>query len=56
MVVEPGNVDGLTQALVQLASDVRGTAAMGARARAMLEAQFTRRHAFERWRDVLDHI
>jgi colanic acid biosynthesis glycosyl transferase WcaI len=56
MVVEPGNVDGLTQALVQLASDVRGTAAMGARARTMLEAHFTRRHAFERWRDVLDHI
>jgi glycosyltransferase involved in cell wall biosynthesis len=56
MVVEPGNVDGLTQALVQLANDVRGTAAMGARARTMLEARFTRRHAFERWRDVLDHI
>jgi colanic acid biosynthesis glycosyl transferase WcaI len=50
MVVEPGNVDGLTRAPVQLASDVRGTAAMGARARTMLEAHFTRRHAFERWR------
>ena len=56
MVVEPGNIDGLTPALVQLASDVQGTAAMGRRARTMLEARFTRRHAFERWRDVFDHI
>jgi glycosyltransferase involved in cell wall biosynthesis len=56
LVLEPGNVDGLTQALVQLASDVWGTAAMGARVRTMLEAHFTRRQAFERWRDVLDHI
>ncbi len=38
MVVEPGDVDGLTQGLVQLASDVQGIAAMGARARTMLEA------------------
>jgi hypothetical protein len=48
-------IGAMTQALVQLASDVRSTAAMGARARTMLEAHFTRRHAFERWRDVLDH-
>ena len=56
MVVAPSNVDGLTQALVQLANDVQGPAAMCAGARTMPEARFTRRHAFERWRDVLDHI
>jgi hypothetical protein len=32
------------------------TLSLGACARTMLEAPFTRRHAFERWRDVLDHI
>jgi hypothetical protein len=29
---------------------------MGVRARAMLDADFTRRHAFERWRHVLEGI
>ena len=29
---------------------------MGARARAMLDERFTRRHAYQQWRDVLDRI
>jgi glycosyltransferase involved in cell wall biosynthesis len=56
VIVEPGNAVGLAQVLVDLSADTQGTAAMGRRARAMLEAHFTRRHAFERWRSVLDHI
>jgi tetratricopeptide (TPR) repeat protein len=53
VVIHPAGVE--FRAGEPLAS-VRGTAAMGARARTMLEARFTRRHAFERWRDVLDRI
>ena len=40
------NVDGLTQALVQLASDVQGIVAMG-QAPEPREAHFTRRHRNE---------
>jgi glycosyltransferase involved in cell wall biosynthesis len=32
------------------------TAAMGAKARAMLEAHFSRRHGLERWRALLDEV
>ena len=44
------------KAIARLLSDPQSLAAMGARARAMLDANFTRRQAFERWRDVLDRV
>jgi glycosyltransferase involved in cell wall biosynthesis len=47
IVVEPGNSDELVKAISRLSNDAEGTAAMGRRARAMLESQFTRRRAFE---------
>jgi colanic acid biosynthesis glycosyl transferase WcaI len=53
IVIEPGNVDALAAAIIQLSSDSENRTAMGKRARAMLEAQFTCRHGFERWRAVL---
>jgi colanic acid biosynthesis glycosyl transferase WcaI len=56
VIIEPGNAVGLARILVHLATDAEGTAAMGKRARSMLEAHFTRHHAFERWQRVLDHI
>ncbi len=56
MVVEPGNSDELVKAISQLSSDPEATAAMGRRAREMLEAQFTRRRGFERWSAVIDRI
>jgi colanic acid biosynthesis glycosyl transferase WcaI len=54
IVVEPGNSDELVKAISRLSNDAEGTAAMGRRARAMLESQFTRRRAFERWEAVID--
>ena len=56
LVIEPGNVDALVSALVALSTDAEGRAAMGARARAMLEANFTRRQAMERWRRLLQSV
>jgi colanic acid biosynthesis glycosyl transferase WcaI len=56
IVVEPGDSAGLVKAIVRLSSDIEGAAAMGRLARAMLEAQSTRHHAFERWEAVIDRI
>jgi glycosyltransferase involved in cell wall biosynthesis len=56
VVVESGEGDDLAAELSGLADDPAQVAAMGSRARQMLEANFTRRQAFERWRSVLDAI
>ncbi len=56
LVIEPGQADTLAAALAQLSTDAPSLAAMGLRARAMLDARFTRRHAFDQWSDVLDRI
>ena len=56
VIVAPGDADGLAQVVVDLCTDPQSTAAMGRQARTMLEAHFTDRRAFERWRGVLDHI
>ena len=56
LVIEPGQADTLAAALAQLSTDTPSLAAMGLRARAMLDARFTRRHAFDQWSDVLDRI
>jgi hypothetical protein len=50
VVIDPGDARALVRALVMLSTDEEKTAAMDTRARAMLDAYFTRRHAFERWR------
>ena len=55
-VIAPGNSDALTDLIIRLSTDAETSVAMGRRARAMLEAKFTRRRAFVRWKDVLDHI
>lgn len=54
--IEPGNVDALVAALVLLSTDEEQRFAMGTRARAMLDAHFTRQHAFAHWQRVLDSI
>jgi glycosyltransferase involved in cell wall biosynthesis len=54
VVIEPGDSEGLAQILIDFSRDTERVAEMGRRARAMLEAHFTRQHAFERWRAVLD--
>ena len=56
VVIDPGDAKALVKALVMLSTDEERTAAMGARARAMLDAHFTRRHAFERWQRLLEAI
>ena len=56
VVVEPGNADAMATAIIQLASSDTKRIQMGRRARAMLEAEFTRRHAFDRWRQVVDTV
>jgi glycosyltransferase involved in cell wall biosynthesis len=56
VVIEPGQADELAKAIADLSTDAPSLAAMGARARAMLDAHFTRRQALDRWRDVLDRV
>jgi glycosyltransferase involved in cell wall biosynthesis len=55
-VVAPGDAAGLADVLTRAAADPAGLAAMGVRARAMLDAQFSRRHALEKWRGVLEGV
>ena len=56
LVVAPGRGDELAAAILRLSNSPTALAKMGSNARALLDAQFTRRHAFERWRAVLDQI
>lgn len=56
LAVAPGDVDALEKALVLLSTDNERCMAMGACARAMLEAHFTRRQAFERWDALLQSV
>ena len=56
LVIEPGRGDELAAAILRLSNNPEMLATMGTNARAMLEAQFTRRQAFERWDEVLAKI
>jgi glycosyltransferase involved in cell wall biosynthesis len=56
VVIEPGDVDTLVATLVGLSTDEEKRVGMGARARSMLDAHFTRQHAFQHWQRVLDTI
>ena len=51
--VQAGDGNALAERLVSLAAGRHDLAAMGGRARAMLEARFTRRAALDRWSAVL---
>jgi glycosyltransferase involved in cell wall biosynthesis len=53
LVVKPGDAAGLTQAILRLANEPSTCVDMGRRARAMLEAAFTRKQAFARWEKLL---
>jgi colanic acid biosynthesis glycosyl transferase WcaI len=56
VVVEPGEGELLAATLRRLSASTSRLAEMGHRARAMLDSQFTRRHAFERWRRLIEAI
>ena len=53
IVVEPGNGQRLAEELMLLSKNPTRAAEMGGRARAMLEACFTRRRALAHWRHLL---
>jgi hypothetical protein len=52
----PGCVNELAAAILRLSNSPAELAEMGRNARAMIEAQFARAHAFQRWRAVLAQI
>lgn len=55
-VLAPGDGDALAMILRRLAREPAMIAAMGRRARAMLDAQFTRRQELLRWSNLLDRL
>jgi glycosyltransferase involved in cell wall biosynthesis len=55
-VVQPGQGKVLADTLLSLSRNADLIAEMGRRARAMLDSQFTRRQAFERWESLIDNI
>jgi colanic acid biosynthesis glycosyl transferase WcaI len=56
IVIEPGSADALAEELKRLYSDKECVNDMGKKARAMLDAHFTRRRAFALWKEVLGAI
>jgi colanic acid biosynthesis glycosyl transferase WcaI len=56
IIIAPGDAKALADALIHFSTDPTRVAEMGQRARAMLEAHFSRRQAFERWRGVLEAV
>ena len=56
LVVEPGNSEEMAKAILQLSAKDEARIGMGLRARAMLDAEFTHRHAFRRWENVVDTL
>jgi colanic acid biosynthesis glycosyl transferase WcaI len=55
-VVEPSDSAALADLLKHLAKDPSPLPTMGKAARAMLDAHFSRRHAFEQWRRLLEAV
>ncbi|HTV26237.1 MAG TPA: glycosyltransferase family 4 protein [Xanthobacteraceae bacterium] len=51
--IPPGDGDALARCLLDLQSDPQKVRQMGQRARQMLEMEFSRTQAFDRWRQVL---
>jgi glycosyltransferase involved in cell wall biosynthesis len=56
VVIEPGDAAALVQAVRNLAGNPAACEEMGLRARKMLETDFTRQKAFERWDRLLDEL
>jgi len=52
-VVQPGDAEGLAAVLRSMAADGTQAAAMGARARLLLETRYSRQTLLEKWKDVL---
>jgi colanic acid biosynthesis glycosyl transferase WcaI len=54
--VKPGDADALVGVLQRLADELDTAARMGAQARHLLEARFSRAQALERWRQLLGRL
>lgn len=54
--IAPGDADALVSALRDMADRPQLVTEMGARARQMLDDQFTRRHGLARWHALLDNL
>jgi glycosyltransferase involved in cell wall biosynthesis len=55
-VVAPGDAEKLSATIIAMADDRAGAEAMGMRARAMLDARFSREDAITRWIGVLTDV
>jgi glycosyltransferase involved in cell wall biosynthesis len=56
VVVEPGDATALIRTILDLAANPAACREMGRRARTMLEANFTRQKAFERWEQLIRQL
>jgi glycosyltransferase involved in cell wall biosynthesis len=56
VVIVPGDADALVGTLRLWLRNPEQVAAIGSRARQMLDARFTRQHGLARWRDLLDSL
>jgi colanic acid biosynthesis glycosyl transferase WcaI len=56
VVIEPGDGAGLAATVLRLSNAPEAVAGMGVRSRQMLEANFCRQMAFERWRRLLEEL
>lgn len=56
IVVEPGDVDQLADAILQLSSDAESRQLMGRRARAMIDSHFSRRQSLASWQDIFANV
>jgi colanic acid biosynthesis glycosyl transferase WcaI len=56
IVISPGDVDALVDALHLLANAPETVSEMGRRARTMLDVQFSRQQALQRWNGLLDQL
>jgi len=54
--IAPGDADALVEALRRMAREPHTVAEMGARARQMLVAEYSRQHSLARWRDLLAQL
>jgi len=55
-VIQQGDADAMAHAIGELASDPARCAEMGGRARAMLDAHFTREQALARWESLIEEV
>jgi glycosyltransferase involved in cell wall biosynthesis len=56
VVIEPGAVNALVEAIFRLSKDAQLCKTLGQRARAMVDANFSRRQALQRWRSLLQDL